>query len=84
MKTNLIRIGNSRGVRIPKILIEQARLSETVELEGEEGRVIIRSAIKPRAGWDEAFRSMHEQGDDALLDRETRAPSKWERSEWSW
>jgi antitoxin MazE len=66
MKTNLIRIGNSRGVRIPKALIEQARLSETVELEGGEGGVIIRSAIKPRAGWDEAFRSMHEQGDDAL------------------
>ena len=84
MKTNIVRIGNSRGIRIPKAFIEQCRLGEEVELEVQDDHLVIRSPTKPRRGWADAFRRMHEQGDDALLD-ETLVPStKWERTEWEW
>ena len=58
MKTNVIRIGNSRGIRIPKRLLEECRLEETVELEAHKDHLVVRSATKPRGGWEEAFRRM--------------------------
>lgn len=84
MKTSLVRIGNSRGIRIPKTILEQCRLSETVELEVEKDCLVIRPARKPRSGWEDAFRLMAEQGDDALLDRESLASTRWDRTEWEW
>ena len=68
MKTRIIRIGNSQGVRIPKLLLEQSHLSEEVELEAQQHQIIIRSAEKPRQRWAEAFKAMAENGDDCLLD----------------
>jgi len=84
MKTNIVRIGNSRGIRIPKTLLKQCRLGEAVELEVEKDRLVIRPAKKPRSGWDEAFREMAQRGDDVLLDREATTPSDWDRTEWEW
>ncbi|MFQ5849320.1 MAG: AbrB/MazE/SpoVT family DNA-binding domain-containing protein [Candidatus Binatia bacterium] len=84
MKTSLVRIGNSRGIRIPKTILEQCRLSETVELEVEKDRLVIRPARKPRSGWEDAFRLMAQQGDDALLDRESLTSTRWDRTEWEW
>ena len=74
MKARIIQIGNSRGVRIPKRLLEKAHLSEDVQLEARAGEIVIRSA-RPRAGWDAHFRRMEQRGDDQLLD-ETVNPSK--------
>src|SRR6266566_2198064 len=54
MKTKLVRIGNSRGVRLPKPLIEESGLSEEVELLAGDRTILIRSAVGPRAGWAEA------------------------------
>jgi antitoxin MazE len=84
MKAAVIRIGNSRGVRIPKVLLQQCRFRDMVELEVEDGRLVIRSAEQVRSGWDEAFRRMSDKGDDALLDRDSLAPSRWDESEWEW
>ena len=84
MRATVIRIGNSRGVRIPKALLEQCRLQDTVELEVDDGHLIIRPAEQVRSGWDDAFREMAERGDDALLDRDSLAPSRWDESEWEW
>lgn len=84
MKTSLVRIGNSRGIRIPKTVLEQCRLSETVELEVEKDRLVIRPVRRPRSGWEDAFRLMAQQGDDALLDRESLASARWDRTEWEW
>ena len=84
MKAAVVRIGNSRGVRIPKALLEQCRFRDTVELEVEDGRLVIRSAEQVRSGWDEAFRRMADKGDDALLDRDSLAPTRWDESEWEW
>ncbi len=79
VRTNIVRIGNSRGVRIPKALLEDCGLGRTVELEVENGRLVIRPVHHARAGWDEAFRQMGERGDDELLDRESRGPTAWGR-----
>ena len=84
MKARVIRIGNSRGVRIPKTLLEQCGLRETVELEMENGHLVLRSSVAPRRGWDEAFRHMHRHGDDKLLDKESSSPTKWDKAERQW
>ena len=84
MKTNVVRIGNSRGIRIPKKLLEECRLEDTVELEAHQDHLVVRSITKPRSGWEESFRAMAAQGDDALLDRESFASTKWDRTEWRW
>ncbi|MCA1734267.1 MAG: AbrB/MazE/SpoVT family DNA-binding domain-containing protein [Acidobacteria bacterium] len=78
MKASVIRIGNSRGIRLPKPILEQCGIEDEVEIEVEGGRLIIRPATAPRAGWSEAF---GEGGEDTL--RETPAP-EWDESEWEW
>ena len=84
MRTTLVRIGNSRGVRIPKALLEQCKLGETVELEVQNNQIVIRSADRPREGWGEAFREMAERGDDTLLDEDSLGPTAWDQTEWEW
>jgi antitoxin MazE len=74
MKTRIIQIGNSRGVRIPKRLLEKAHLTENVQIEAMGSAIVIRSA-RPRAGWDAQFRRMAQRGDDQLLD-EIVSPQK--------
>ena len=82
MKANLVQIGNSRGVRIPKAFLEQAGLRDEIEIEVRGSQVVIRPVSHPRAGWDESFATMTARGDDELLD--PIEPSKWDESEWVW
>jgi antitoxin MazE len=84
MKTNLVRIGNSRGIRIPKTLLEQCRLTDTVELEVQQDQLVVRSVAQPRRGWEAAFRRMKQEGDDTLLDQEHLPATEWEKTEWEW
>ncbi len=82
MKARLVRIGNSRGIRLPKPLIEQAGLTDEVELSVQDGAVVIRSVGHPRAGWLEAARAMSAAGDDALVtDVESTA---FDDRDWRW
>ena len=83
MKTRIVRIGNSQGIRIPKPLLEQTGLADEVELEVHDSTIVIKPAGQPRDGWDEAFSKMAEHGDDALLDP-TIIDSEWDNSEWTW
>jgi antitoxin MazE len=82
MKTKIIRIGNSRGVRIPKPLLEQAGLENEVLLRVVDDGIVIESADKPRAGWGEAARTLHERREDGLLD--DMIPTEFDESEWVW
>jgi len=85
MKTKLIRIGNSKGVRIPKPLIEQSGLSEDIELILKDNEIILRSANGPRKNWDHAFKKMAQEGDDQLLHPEIdESPNNWDETEWTW
>jgi len=84
MKANVVRIGNSRGIRIPKTVLEHCRLTDAVELDVQDDHLVIRPLAQPRKGWDEAFRRMRQRRDDALLDRESLPSTKWDRTEWHW
>jgi antitoxin MazE len=84
MKAKIIKIGNSQGIRIPKLFLEQTGLGDEVELETQDDQIVIRSASYPRQGWEEAFRAMAEHGDDRLLDDDLIASSKWDQEEWEW
>lgn len=83
MKTTLIPIGNSRGIRIPKPLIEQCGLTEQVEMVVRDSTIIIRAPRQPRADWDAAFAQMAQAEDDKLLD-EQPASNRWDTEEWEW
>ena len=82
MKTRIVQIGNSHGVRIPKPLLEQTGLSGEVELGVQNGTIVIRAPRKARAGWAEAFKEMARRGDDKLLDPEFA--NDWDEEEWEW
>ena len=84
MKARVVRIGNSKVIRIQKSAIEQCHLHGAVDLEIQQGRLVIRSAAKPRAWWDKAFEQMHRQGHDQLVDQESLSASTWDRKEWTW
>ena len=84
LKTRIIKIGNSQGIRIPKMLLDQVGLGEDVELEAQHDRIVIRPARRPRDGWDEQFKAMAEHGDDQLLDGEALHLSTWDADEWTW
>ncbi|MBI2440320.1 MAG: AbrB/MazE/SpoVT family DNA-binding domain-containing protein [Lentisphaerae bacterium] len=83
MKTTLISIGNSRGVRIPKPFIEQCALTEQVEMDVQDSMIVIHSPRKPRAGWRVAFGEMARMGDDKLLDPHLGS-TRWDDEEWQW
>ncbi len=82
MRTRIVRIGNSQGIRIPKPLLEQARLTEDVELHVGEGCITIASPARTRAGWAAAAAALHERDEDVLLDELT--PTRFDREEWKW
>lgn len=82
MKTTLIRIGNSRGIRIPKPICEQCGLEGEIEMDVRDGEIVIRSIRRVREGWDDAFARMAENGDDKLLVAESA--TEWDSEEWEW
>jgi len=82
VKSRVVRIGNSRGVRLPKVLLGNLRPGDEVELAVQRGRLIVRPARKPREGWDEAFRRMAELRDDRFV--APTAPTRWDEEEWEW
>ena len=83
MKTDLVRIGNSRGIRIPKPLIEQCGLGETVELRLENNCLVISPGRQPRQAWEEAFRAAGPSANDELLLAKGQ-PNNFDREEWEW
>ena len=83
MKAELVRIGNSRGIRIPKLLIEQCRLGDTVELRVENDCLVVSSKRRPRQGWVEAFRAAGPAANDELF-LESSRPNDFDRKDWRW
>ena len=81
MKASIIRIGNSRGLRLPKPIIEQCGFDNEVEIEVRNNEIIIRPVKRPRHNWEQAFKSMAERGDDMLIESPDTA---WDEEEWEW
>ena len=80
MEVSVVKIGNSRGIRFSKTIIEKYNIRDNVEMILEDGHIIIKPLPQPRNGWDNAFREMHVNEDDKLtmpdiFDEET--PEEW-------
>ena len=82
MRTKIVKIGNSKGIRIPKPLLEEAGLVGEVEIAVEDDALVIRPITQPRQGWAEAARQMRAEGDDLMLD--PYVPTRWDLEEWEW
>ena len=82
MRARLVRIGNSRGVRLPKPLIEEVGLGEDVELVVRDGAIVITSIQKPRTGWAAAAEKLRQRDGVPPLDPPT--PTRFDEEEWEW
>lgn len=67
MEIPVIKIGNSKGFRLSKALLEKYQIKDKVELILEDGQIIIKPISEIRKGWEESFKEMHQNGDDHLL-----------------
>ena len=83
MRAEIIRIGNSRGLRIPKAVLEQCGMKRAVNLEITDHSLIITPCEETRSGWTESFELMAKNKDDELLDTDSVTHS-WDHAEWQW
>ena len=67
MEVSVINIGNSKGIRLSKTILEKYNIQEKVEITLEKGYIILKPKAEPRKNWEESFKKMHESGDDKLL-----------------
>jgi len=67
MEVSVIKIGNSKGIRFSKTILEKYNIKDAVNLVLEKGRIIIQPISQPRKGWEPSFTEMHQNGDDKLL-----------------
>ncbi len=67
MEVSIIQIGNSKGLRISKSILERYNITDRIEMILEKGQIILRPIHEPRKGWEEAFIKMHSRGEDQLL-----------------
>jgi len=82
MLVSVVAIGNSKGIRLPKAILDQLQITDQVDLEVENRQIIIKPVNKaPRKGWAEAFSKMHERKEDTLLIAEKNIG---EGFEWEW
>ena len=83
MKVDLVSIGNSKGIRIPRSVIEQCGFGDRLDMRVAEGKLVLTPARNPREGWDAAFERMAAAGDDTLLMPDDLEHS-WDDEEWTW
>jgi antitoxin MazE len=81
MKAQIIQIGNSQGVRIPKAVLEETKLSGEVEMEVTPEGLLIRNIKRPRGDWDTVFKSLADSDDDLPLNE---ANTGFTKKEWQW
>lgn len=67
MELSIIKIGNSKGIRLKKSILDRYNIKDKVELILERGRIILKPVSKPRQGWEDAFRTMQYNQEDNLL-----------------
>jgi antitoxin MazE len=84
VKSRIVKMGNSKGVRIPKPILEQLALGEDVEISVRGDQLVIRPSRRPRAGWEEQFARMAQRGDDRLLDDQDVSLTEWDQDDWQW
>ena len=83
MRTKLVRVGNSRGVRIPQVLIRESGLEEEVDISVEDGAVVVRSVSNARASWVAAFERLGGE-DGTLFLNDDGIRNDFDEEEWTW
>jgi antitoxin MazE len=83
-RVRLVKMGNSRGIRLPPEFLAQAELDEEVELEVRDAQVVISLVPRPRRGWEKQFDGMTAHGDDRLLDSKVFSLTGWDEEKWVW
>ena len=81
MLLDIVKIGNSKGVRLPAVVLKECNITDQVNIEVSDGRIIMYPVKQPRAGWEKAFRRMHAAGDDKLIISEGISN---EVEDWEW
>ncbi len=85
LKAKVVQIGNSKGIRIPKLLLGQCNIKNEIEIEVNGDTLILRPVQKKRKGWALAFKKMTTNKDDQLIDKDIDLqPTRWDREEWEW
>ena len=84
IKVKIIRIGNSKGIRLSKSLIDQYNMKDELLLETKKDSIVIHPIKNPRAGWEKSFEKMRLKSDDELLDKGSELESEWDKEEWQW
>ena len=82
MKARIIQIGNSKGIRLPKHVLDQVGLTGEVDLEVRAGELVISPASRPRDGWERAAKTLSARNEDELLVEP--APTRFDDEEWEW
>ena len=82
-RTRIVRIGNSRGLRISKTLLERSGLDGEVEIEAYDDRLVVHAVREPRATWDAAFEAAADQDPGALLDGQA-VQTTFDQADWEW
>ena len=82
IRSKIVKIGNSRGIRIPRTILQQLGLKDDVYLKVEGNHLIVEAIDHPRKDWEANFAEMAKKGDDLLL--EQASTTKWDEEEWSW
>ena len=67
MEVDVVRIGNSKGIRLPALVLKECNITDKVEMLVKDGQIIIMPVENPRNGWDEKFKEMNASGEDNLL-----------------
>ena len=67
METAIIKIGNSKGLRLSKTVLDAYNIKDKVEMILEKGQIILKPIDQPRKGWEKAFKDIHNHKDDELL-----------------
>lgn len=83
-RARLVKMGNSRGIRLPRMFLDEVELDEEVEVEVQDGQVVVRLVPRPRRGWEQQFAGMTARGDDRLLDSKAFSLSSWDEEKWVW
>ena len=82
MKIGIIKVGNSKGIRIPKALLDACEIGDAVELEVIEGKLVLSPLKNPREGWEESFKADPPDQDEGLLLGEFT--NEFDDEEWEW
>ena len=81
MEISVIPIGNSKGIRLTKTILEKYDITDTLEIILEKEYIILKPKLEPRKGWEKAFKQMHDNGDDKLFVADVFEDENFE--EWS-